>query len=245
MAKMSTQDRERHYFELFRKHYGLSDKSVEYGDKPDVIILEGGRKIGIEITNFFLKSGDRPESEQVQRVVRTKVIKNAHYLYMRDNGKKFELTFTFSDCHPILDQDKLVSEIVTLAKRAEPCKTGRLEIDFLQGIPELSSVYLNAKEYDDPKWRIAQVHEVPFMSPSGLNKIIKDKEMKHPQYRECDAYWLLVVVDFIDAAQDQEIIQSDKFNAINSTVFENIVIYKPQFAEIVEIRRRTGSVLEA
>jgi hypothetical protein len=65
---------------------------------------------------------------------------------------------------------------------------------------------LNAKEYDDPKWGIAQVHDVPLMSSADLSQITNEKEIKAKHYRPCDdAYWLLVIADLMDPAQDQDI----------------------------------------
>ena len=79
-------------------------------------------------------------------------------------------------------------------------------------------------------------HDVPLMSLPDLKAIIKLKEMKANQYKTCDAHWLLVIVDFIDAAQDQEI-PNDVLETLVSPVFEKIVIYKPQFGQIVETNR--------
>ena len=117
MAKFSTTERERHYFELFREAYGLSGRVV-YADKPDVIVQDAERTIGIEITNFFLKGGDLPESEQRQRLLRQKVVEQAHRSYVRQNGKKFELTFTFNVEHPISDREGVASAIACVGK---PC----------------------------------------------------------------------------------------------------------------------------
>ena len=118
--------------------------------------------------------------------------------------------------------------------------TGQLKHELFEAIPELESVWLNANEYDNAKWRISQVHNVPMMSSSALKAIINDKGRKADQYRKCDAYWLLAVVDFIDAAQDQEI-PRDILKDIHSPVFENILIYKPQFGEILEVRQAPRS----
>lgn len=236
MAKMSTAERERYYFEMFREAYGLSSSSVVYGDKPDVTVHESEKRIGIEITNFFLKAGSRPESEQVQRLARQKVIERAHQAYIGQNGKKFELTFTFDERHPILERSKLANAIVALARHVEGYQTGQLGRDLFEEIPELAFVWLNAKEYDDARWRIAQVYDVPLMSVSDLKAIINEKELKANQYEVCDAYWLLVVVDFIDPAQDQEI-PDDVLKNLDSPIFEKIIIYKPQFGEIVETQR--------
>ncbi len=42
---------EHHYFELFRKAYGLPP--VTYRDMPDVVTTAGTQTLGIEITNFY------------------------------------------------------------------------------------------------------------------------------------------------------------------------------------------------
>ena len=65
MAKPSNDRIERHYFEKFRKIYPLPDGYIAYGDKPDVIV-RGSRKLGIEITNFYVLSGNLLKSEQRQ-----------------------------------------------------------------------------------------------------------------------------------------------------------------------------------
>ena len=73
------------------------------------------------------------------------------------------------------------------------------------------------------------------MSIEGLKKVIKEKEEKSKEYRKCDAYWLLVVVDFMDSAQDQEI-QIDNFEEMASDIFEKIIVYKTIFGHVLESR---------
>jgi hypothetical protein len=53
------------------------------------------------------------------------------------------------------------------------------------------------------------------------------------QYRPCDAYWLLAVVDFMDRAQDQEI-RIDGLETVRSAVFQNIIVYKTHFGHVQE-----------
>jgi hypothetical protein len=48
-------------------------------------------------------------------------------------------------------------------------------------------------------------------------------------------YWLLVVVDFINPAQDQEI-QIDGFDKIQTEVFEKIIAYKTLFGHVLEAK---------
>jgi hypothetical protein len=73
MGKRSNQEIEKYYFKMFRKDYPLPSGTVIYGDSPDVVI-DGERKIGIEITSFFHRSGSLPESEQTQSRWRENVV---------------------------------------------------------------------------------------------------------------------------------------------------------------------------
>jgi hypothetical protein len=60
------------------------------------------------------------------------------------------------------------------------------------------------------------------------------KESKAADYAPCDAYWLLIVVDWADPAQDQEITTTGL--KLPSEVFEKIIVYKPGFEDIAEVK---------
>ena len=77
------------------------------------------------------------------------------------------------------------------------------------------------------------------MSPERLKEIIREKEAKARQYVTCEAYWLLIVVDFIDSAQEQEI-RIDGLT-VESDVFQKIIVYKPNFEHIVETTPQLAS----
>jgi hypothetical protein len=230
---MSTRDKERHCFEKFRKDYRLPDGIVEYGDKPDVI-LRGERTIGIEITNFFLEEGTLPTSEQVQRRARDEVLFKAQRIYEMKNGRKIKLGFGFNKAVPICDRNELAKKIADLATRVETRATGELRRDVFQDIPELSFAYLIADAAEDDRWQVFQVHSTPIMSLEQLKEIIKEKERKAQDYKQCGSYWLLVVVEYIDPAQDQEI-RIDGLDALRSEVFEKVLIYRTAFGHVLEM----------
>jgi hypothetical protein len=94
---------------------------------------------------------------------------------------------------------------------------------------------LNAKEYGDPKWRVVQCYSGQLMSMEKLRAIVSAKEDQSKRYKPCDAYWLIIVVDFIDPAQDQEI-RINGFKKITSTVFEKVMVYKTYFDQVVEAK---------
>ncbi len=201
---------------------------------PDVI-LEGERRIGIEITNFFREKGSLLESEQVQIKLREKVVSKAQRIYQTENGKKIEISFGFDKANSIRDQEKLIRELVYLAKQIEKWETGVIRKDIFKAVPELSFVYLNTKGYEDARWRVVQVYNVPTMSRDRLVEIVRDKEVRAKKYKKCDVYWLVVVVDFINPAQDQEI-ELDNFDKIQTETFEKVIVYKTPFGHILEAK---------
>jgi hypothetical protein len=234
MAKRSNQESEQYYFDMFRRDYQLPEGMIVHGDKPDVI-LEGKRKIGIEITNFFLENGALPESEQVQQKARETAVSKAQQVYLANGGKGIEFSFSFDKVAPIRNQEKLANKIAAVVKNFDGLKTGSIQKDAFKDIPELSFVYLNAKEYEDPKWRVVQCYSGQLVPIEKLRVIVSAKEAQSKCYQHCDAYWLVVVVDFIDRAQDQEI-RVNGFEKITSTVFEKVIVYKTHFGHVLEAK---------
>ena len=229
-----------YYFDMFSKDYPLPAGAVEHGDKPDVI-LYGDRKLGIEMTNFYLEDGDSPSSEQVQSRLREQTVVDAQRLYQRKNGGRVHLTLGFDA--PIQNKRRLAKQIADFATRLEGCKAGDIRRDLFSDIPELSFAWLLENSHEEA-WRIVQVYSTPSMSLEKLREIICDKEQKSVEYKLCDAYWLLVVVNFIDRAQDQEI-RVDGFDTIGSEIFEKIIVYKTCFGQILETcNSRVGGIFQ-
>lgn len=236
MTKKTSQEIERHYFEQFSRTYALPVGHVEYADKPD-IRLNGERTIGVEITGFYLRSGQRLDSEQQQRLLRQGVVADAQALYLDAGGRKIELTFNFDIKHPITlaRRKALPKALANWLGQVDSRPSGQIARSLYQAsMPEFSFIHLNATEYEGPVWRIAQPNGVGLMSGSALEDIVRGKETKSAEYAKCDAYWLLVVVDWIDPAQEQEIRVDDI--KISSSIFEKIIVYKPHFEHIVEVQ---------
>jgi hypothetical protein len=229
-------DIERRFFEQFRTAYPLPVGTVSYGDRPDVT-LTGERKIGIEVRRFYLQSGTVLKSKQRQKPLADAVVAKAQALYRAQRGKAVELRISFDTPHPIKPRRtcKLAEELAALAKRIESRPSGEVDRAEFQAIPEVSFVYFNAQEYPDAKWRAGGVHKVGLMSEAALKAIVREKEVKAAGYNPRDAYWLLVVVDWIDPAQEQEI-RIDNGLSVPSNVFEKIIIYKPNFQHIIEVK---------
>ena len=226
--------KEPYYFEMFRRHYPLPTGGIEYRDKPD-FILHGARKIGIEITNFYLEDGGRTDSEQHQAGLRDTVVSTAQSIYLDNGGRRITLFFSFDKGSPIGDPRQLAQRIAKLAEQINGRQTGPIGKDVFNEIPELSFVYLIAEEYPNSQWKVHRVYHGSVLSRDKLLKIVRTKESKVLRYQRCDAYWLVVVVDFIDPAQDQEI-RLDSFQKIDSSVFEKVLVYKTLFHHVLEAK---------
>jgi len=163
------------------------------------------------------------------------VVADAHRLYLADGGKCVGFTFGFDKSNPIFpDRIKAISKDLAAVALAHDDESSG-EIDsyvFRDAMPELISIYRGEKEYASPKWRIAQVHRFGRMSKDDLEAIVREKDSKASQYEACDAYWLLVVVDGFDAAQEQEI-RVDGL-CVSSSKFEKIIVFHT-FGHFVEI----------
>jgi hypothetical protein len=221
---------EKYYFERFSRSYSLPVGEVEHDDAPDFII-KADQSIGLEITNFYLEDGNHLGSEQRQNPIRERVIETAQRIYKENDGRNIELSFGFN---LIENENGLAQKIARFVSDLEYPKSGILPISIFAHIPELSFVYFNAQEYENPQWRLVQVHSTPMMNVERLLEIIKEKEEKSKKYKTCDSYWLLVVIDFINRAQDQEI-ANVVLPKIHSNVFNKILIYKTAYEQILEV----------
>jgi hypothetical protein len=235
-SKPSTQDIERFYFEQFRKIYPLPDGQIVHDDKPDFILHADTRTIGIEMTRFYLRAGKALESEQQQTPLREEIVRSAQNIY-RATGGNIELSFNFNPTVPITSarQKVLPDELANIAKHMDASATGKSAPLYPRpAIPEVANVYFTGDHYSDPHWRIFQISTLTKMSPAALENIVRKKERRSQQYKRCDAYWLLFIVDWADRAQDQEIrLEGLK---IISKIFETIIVYKWGYDHLVEIQ---------
>ena len=141
----------------------------------------------------------------------------------------------FYEAKPIRDKKKIIRNLVDLAKKIENCGTGEVRKDLYKTISELCLVYLNTEEYEDARWRVIQAYNVRKMPRSRLVEIVRDKEARAIKYKKCDVYWLLVVIDFINPAQDQEI-EFDDSGKIQTETFEKVIVYKTLFGHVLEAK---------
>lgn len=235
MAGKTNQEIEEYFFERFRQIYPLPQGKVVYGDCPDVVI-ECEDKLGIELVRLYREEGSNPDSEQKQRELRESVVRRAQERYQIQGRSNYEVTFSFDKARPLKKnyRSSFERKLVDLVKSIELMNGGVISREAFNSIPELFQVYLNKKFFLDPVWRVVTVLDVPIMSQNRLQEVIDVKEEKVENYANCDAYWLLLIIDFIDPAQDQ-CLPRGGFDGIKSTAFEKIIVYQT-IGEVIEVK---------
>lgn len=231
MVRRTARDIERHYFEQFRQHYTLPEGAVEYADRPDVHII-GERHIGIEIARLFIVDGSDPASEQVQIKRRELVMSRAQELHLERGGRSIELHVDFDPMVPIVEVEGSARRLADLAEQIQDEPT-RLVGELAGNAEGLRYVSHNGIAYDDAVWRSIQVFTVPPLNINRLEAVLAEKSEKSCHYTSCDAYWLLLVVDYFDSAQDQELSFPLGYSC-PASAFERVLLYKPQFAQVLE-----------
>jgi hypothetical protein len=224
---------ERYYFELFRKDFSLPRGEVNYSDKPDVI-LRGRDTLGVEVTNLYIADGSDQSSEQVQRRRRELVLQRAQKKFLQAGGKKFELSVDFDPSKPIHHVEPVSDALCLLARSLSDAESGQVPPILFEHVEQLRFVYLSATEYPDATWRNVQGYGVPMLAVERLREVVARKSAKLGEYQACDRYWLLVVVDLMDPAQDQQL-QWPHGISLGGSRFEKVLVYKPQHREVLEV----------
>lgn len=102
----------------------------------------------------------------------------------------------------------------------------------LEDCEEIKSVYCNFEEYEQSKWKLAQVYDVPNIDINNLLLVVDQKKSKLDSYEICDEQWLLIIIEFWDPAQDQQFsLEGKEFVALP---FDKIFIYKPATLDLME-----------
>ena len=87
----------------------------------------------------------------------------------------------------------------------------------------------------DAKWQTSQIFDGKNLQVARVREMVRQKNEKISGYIHCDNYWLLLIVDFMDSAQDQEI-EWPTDEAPIECKFEKVIIYKPQFKRCSDIQ---------
>lgn len=238
MARQKTTRLETYYFEQFLRHFALPAGDVNYGglhdDKPDLTVTATDSDkilLGVEQTRLFVESGETTSSEQVQAKWRNEILKKAEAEYKRSTTGNLRLSISFNKEHPIQSIKEVVAKLVALSNEIKTSESGQLSSERISFIPEIDFIY--AQWNVDAPWQVTQVHSAQLTSHERLQNILNEKDRQAAGYRICSELWLLVIIDFFDSAQDQDI--DDNLTYLRSKNFAKLILFKTVLNEFKEI----------
>jgi len=260
MSKDRNEEIEEYYFEHFRQDYRLPSGKIRRGAGagPDYVLC-GEKKIGIEITQLYETKGSDPQSAQAQAKLRRQIITQAEEEFRKNTGEAIRLTLGFREDKPIKAGRELQEKLVELAARLRALPNGVVPAGLFEDIAELWYVYVDRRPtdqaedgkmertfYDDVTKRSYRYLDNPRsawfdlgsgrgpdkMAMKPLREILKEKELKSQKYEQCDAYWLLVVVNYADPAQDHEI--RIDYEPVSTGVFDKVLLYRTHVGHVIE-----------
>lgn len=238
MARSKTIKAEAHYFEQFLKYFSLPSGVVSYGgssdDKPDLTLKSTNSDeiiIGIEQTRFFIEDGSVISSEQIQARRRLEVIEIAERGYRSQHSEDLRLSICFNKNYPILSVFEVAENLLLFLSKYQKEFMKDKSLVRPLSIPEINSFYV---QWDmGASWQLIQVYSGQLTSKERLQEILDAKSRQAEGYRRCGDLWLLVIIDFCDRGQDQEI--DDKIEILESNHFSKVVLFKTIFNQIKEI----------
>lgn len=194
MTRPSQKEIEQRYFQEFVNHFAVPDGRVIFDDMPDVII-SGNETIGIEIANLYKQDVRDSLAEQVQIKHRDKVIKLAELLYLASNTKRIKLWVDFDPEYPITNIERSAKALAELASNKSKLVGTYNAYKPTENAPELRFISCDGDDSADMKWRPAQVYDVPSILIDRVRALVQQKTKKIKKYKDCDTYWLLLIVD--------------------------------------------------
>lgn len=150
MSGPSNQEIEKHYFEQFAKDFPLPNGEIQYGDKPDIIILGKEQTVGIEIANLYLLDGSDEASEQVQRKRREKVIRLAEADYKSKCNLNYEFNISFNPIAPIINAKYVATKLVNFIISIENLRGDFFTNNAFNISPEIYAIHI---KYNRISWR--------------------------------------------------------------------------------------------
>lgn len=192
---------EEFYLEVFRRFYpSFPNGEIVHSDKPDYIIDTGDKKIGIEITKFFVDNIDGKASKKK----RLEILHNCLGEKLRKELEsivpfKFVLSVQFSkfdfsknEVEPIVR--KCVNHIKTIRSLD---RFDSIAVENEGDLPkEISSFEVKyAPSYSKSLYAYTDSAILPDLSLELIQNILDNKHKKLINYQECNEHWLLIVED--------------------------------------------------
>lgn len=226
------QEEEWQTFQSFLNDFSVPSGTIERSDKPDVLI-HGDKMLGIELTSLYLVDGQDASSEQRQTKPRDRAVTRAQEIHTSAGGRPIELAIGFNPRIPITEVEALARNLAEVAAYVQRGGRGRIDEATYDHLCCINFMY-SSGECANPRWRVQQGYSVPALRVDRVREVVAEKIQKAKEYQLCDAYWLVISVDFWDPAQDQEI-EWPVGEFLDCGPFERVFLHKPAYRHVTQI----------
>ncbi len=186
------------------------------------------------MTDFYPEDGNRLKSKQKQKDLREKALSKAQGKFFG----KADLHFDFNETQPITPKriEPLAKDIAGLGNDiAENFMDKGIVHPYLYShIPEVRFVYKGPYKCVRGDLKLQQVYSQESLKGERISQIVKKKEEIAKNYKSCDEYWLLIIMDFFDPAQDHEV--PDDLEPIQSNIFERVIFWRKDFSKPCDLK---------
>lgn len=207
----ATREVEKGDLSAFANVYGITN--YEFGDKPDFIFNDEGRRLGVEHCRIYVSDANLVSGRQLlpQEEIHWAIINQAHNIFKQkstlhlwvttmftmgvSNYRRADIAATAELLANTILEDIHVNESVMPSERKQ-INVGELKY---RGLPYPKGIFsISYSVEEDPKmeaWGPSYGYGVPELTHEVVQARIDAKNEKIAGYRQCDEMWLLMVTD--------------------------------------------------
>jgi hypothetical protein len=226
---------ERFLLDRFLELQGISPASIEPLDPPDFLIDLEGRKVGIEVTELFIRSNKsephpQPEEEpllQAAESITNLIVSKARKIYFDAGNPPVLSKIWFSD-RITLDRKKgdqiaelIAHQIQIMSLQNSQAVAWRSSEDENEERSLSESVAIihtsRVPELRFARWTVARPGLVATLTPKHLQEVIDKKAKKINGYKKvAEEIWLLIVADRTRSSQKFSVMPDFPLDSISS-----------------------------
>jgi hypothetical protein len=226
---------ERFLLDRFLERQGISPASIEPLDPPDFLIDLEGRKVGIEVTELFIRSNKseahrQPEEKPLLQEAESntdRIVSKARKIYFDAGNPPVLSTIWFSD-RITLDNKKgdqiaelIAHQIQTMSLQNSQAVAWRSSEDENEerSLSEWVAIIHTDRvpELRFARWTVARPGLVATLTPKHLQEVIDRKAKKINGYKKvAEEIWLLIVADRTRPSQKFSVAPDFPLDSISS-----------------------------
>lgn len=234
--------KERSQLNLFRNSYnGFPKGSLQNFEKPDFIVDNNKKRIGIELTDLYNEVAEFSTPLQKRESLKKKILDSAMEMYQRHNLPKIKVTVSFND-HYLKKIDKNRVEKITkmlvnfLINRVPKMET-YIKRDFSS--EEIFSIEVLKKiDFSNNSFTAIDYAYITDVGVTQVENVLQDKNEKFKNYKGCDEYWLVICYDGPQLSRAFYEVTNKVLNQIFVCKFNKLFLLKESIPRTYELKTK-------